>query len=95
MIEVLIEGRYDGKGLKKFITVLLFNLVCFVLIFPIQIFERERDCGCQSIVSDLFSRVDSWIVQLLIVRYLLLLYLIGNNKLSELSGVLLMRFLQE
>ena len=78
----------------------LFNLVWFVLFFPIQILERERerererDSGCQSIVSDLFSRVDSWIVQLLIVRYLLLLYLIGNNKLSELSGVLLMRFLQ-
>ena len=76
MIEVLIEGRYDGKGLKKFITVLLFNLVCFVLIFPIQIFERERDCGCQSIVSDLFScgfLGCNTTGSLLIVRYLLLL----------------------
>ena len=68
------------KGSQKFITVLLVNLVCFVLIFPIQIRkrerERERDCGCQSIVSDLFSCefLDcNTTGSLLIVRYLLLL----------------------
>ena len=67
----------------------LFNLVWFVLFFPIQILERERERERETPAANqscqICSRVNSWIVQLLIVRYLLLLYLIGNNKLSELK----------
>ena len=63
----------------------LFNLVWFGLIFPIQILERERETTAANQSCQICSRVNSWIVQLLIVRYLLLLYLIGNNKLSELK----------